>query len=130
MAGILGAALTVWVTFTPCFLWIFLGAPFIEHLRNNRMLTAALSAITAAVVGVVLNLALWFALHTVFAHVDIVTRFGFTLNIPDLHTLNLATLILAAGAMLMIFRFKLGMMPTLALCAAAGVAYQYLPEIL
>ena len=63
MAATLGGLLTTWVTFTPCFLWIFLGAPFIERLRNNQNLTAALSAITAAVVGVILNLAVWFGLH-------------------------------------------------------------------
>ena len=67
LAGVLGAALTTWVTFVPCFLWIFLGAPYVERLRRNRALSAALSAITAAVVGVVLNLAIWFGLHVVFA---------------------------------------------------------------
>jgi len=63
LAATLGAAITTWVTFVPCFLWIFLGAPYIEHLRDNKHLTAALSAVTAAVVGVVLNLAIWFAAH-------------------------------------------------------------------
>src|SRR5207247_1086984 len=63
LAGVLGAAVTVWATFAPCFLWILLGAPFIERLRGNRALAAALSGITAAVVGVMLNLAVWFALH-------------------------------------------------------------------
>jgi chromate transporter len=66
LAGTLGGLLATWVTFTPCFLWIFLGAPFVEKLRGNTALNAALSAITAAVVEVVLNLALWFAIHTVF----------------------------------------------------------------
>jgi len=66
LAATLGALLTTWVTFTPCFLWIFLGGPYIEKLRGNVRLTAALSAITAAVVGVVLNLAVWFALHALF----------------------------------------------------------------
>ena len=66
MAGTIGALLTTWVTFTPCFLWIFLGGPYIEKLRGNIRLTTALSAITAAVVGVVLNLAVWFALNTIF----------------------------------------------------------------
>ena len=125
LAGVLAATLTVWVTFAPCFLWIFLGAPYIEHLRNNRILTAGLSAITAAVVGVVLNLAIWFALHTLFAHVDIITRYGITLNIPDISSLNVATLILALAAMFMMFRFRLGMIPTLAICAIAGVGFRY-----
>src|ERR671932_304815 len=66
LAGTLGGLLATWVTFTPCFLWIFLGAPFIEVLRGNKAINAALSALTAAVVGVVLNLAIWFAIHTVF----------------------------------------------------------------
>src|SRR5262245_41232424 len=69
-AGVLGALITVWVTFVPCFLWIFLGAPYVERLRGNRALAGALAAITAAVVGVIANLALWFALHVLFARVD------------------------------------------------------------
>jgi chromate transporter len=126
LAGVLGATLTVWVTFIPCFLWIFLGAPYVEHLRNNCTLTAGLSAITAAVVGVVLNLAVWFGLHTLFSHVRISTYRGITLNIPDLHTLDIATLVLAIAAMVMMFRFKLGMIPTLAICSMAGIAYKFL----
>ena len=70
LAGMLGAALTVWVTFTPCFLWIFLGAPYIELTRKNERLKAALSGVTAAVVGVILNLSVWFGLHTIFSQVD------------------------------------------------------------
>lgn len=66
LAGTLGGLLATWVTFTPCFLWIFLGAPFVETLRGNKSLNAALSAITSAVVGVILNLAVWFAIHTIF----------------------------------------------------------------
>ncbi|HMP06590.1 MAG TPA: chromate transporter, partial [Lacipirellulaceae bacterium] len=69
-AGLLGSVITTWVTFAPCFLWIFLGAPYIERLRGHRPLNAALSAVTAAVVGVVLNLSIWFAIHSVFGHVD------------------------------------------------------------
>ncbi len=68
-AGVLGAAMTTWATFAPCFLWIFAGAPFIEQLRGNRQLAGALAAITAAVVGVILNLAVWFALHVLFHQV-------------------------------------------------------------
>ena len=66
LAGTLGGLLATWVTFVPCFLWIFLGAPFMEKLRGNKSLKRRLSAITAAVVGVILNLAIWFAIHTVF----------------------------------------------------------------
>ena len=68
-AGILGAAMTTWVTFTPSMLWIFAGAPFVEQLRGNRHLSGALAAITAAVVGVILNLTVWFALHVLFGQV-------------------------------------------------------------
>ena len=76
LAGTLGGLLATWVTFAPCFLWIFLGAPFIETLRGNKALAGALSAITAAVVGVILNLSIWFAIHTLFREVVHVRRFG------------------------------------------------------
>lgn len=69
-AGILGSLITIWVTFLPCFLWIFLGAPYIEYLRGHRLLSLSLSAITAAVAGVIVNLALWFSIHTLFAEVQ------------------------------------------------------------
>src|SRR5262245_11826765 len=75
LAGTLGGLLATWVTFTPCFLWIFLGAPFIEKLRGNVRLNAALSALTAAVVGVVLNLAIWFAIHSIFRQTVTVRAF-------------------------------------------------------
>ncbi|SDH17233.1 Chromate transporter [Pelagibacterium luteolum] len=82
LAGTLGGLLTTWVTFTPCFLWIFLGAPFVERLRENRALAASLSTITAAVVGVVLNLAVWFGLHVIFREVETLSGFGFTIDVP------------------------------------------------
>src|SRR5258705_8023424 len=69
LAATLGGLLATWVTFTPSFLWVFAGAPFVERLRGNKALSAALAAITAAVVGVILNLAVWFAIHTVFTEV-------------------------------------------------------------
>jgi len=121
LAGILAGLLTTYVTFAPCFLWIFLGAPFIESLRGNKALAGALAAISAAVVGVILNLAIWFALHTLFDQVDQRDVIGLRLEIPVLHSLNLASLALTAGAMLAIFRLKIGMLPTLGLCAASGV---------
>ena len=122
-AGTLGAAVTTWVTFAPCFLWIFLGAPYIEALRGNRNLTAALSAITAAVVGVVLNLAVWFTVNTVFGQVDDVYALGMHLLVPVWGTLNLPSLAIAAFAALAIFRWKLSMLKTIAASAALGVAY-------
>lgn len=120
-AGTLGGLLTTWVTFVPCFLWIFLGAPFVEALRGNKALGGALSAITAAVVGVVLNLAVWFALHVLFGRLEPLRLLGATLEIPVLSTVNLPSLVLTAGAMLAVFRFKVGMIPVLLACSAAGL---------
>jgi len=121
LAGVLGGLLTTWVTFVPCFLWIFLGAPFVETLRGNKALSAALATITAAVVGVVLNLAVWFALHVLFAEVREVRVLGLTLDVPTLSSVNLASLALTAAALVAVFRFKAGMIPVLAACSAAGV---------
>lgn len=121
MAGTLGGLLTTWVTFTPCFLWIFLGAPFIERLRDNKVLTAALTAITAAVVGVIMNLAVWFGLHVVFDEVQTITSFGLDLDVPVWSTLNLSAGALVLAALVAVFRFKLGPVTVLAGCAAAGL---------
>ena len=123
LAGTLGGLLTTWVTFTPCFLWIFLGAPFAERLRGNRALGAALSAISAAVVGVILNLALWFALHTTFADVRVWRGAGLRLEIPVAASVDWAALLLAAAAAVALFRFRVGTLPLLAGCAAAGLAW-------
>jgi chromate transporter len=123
-AGFLGAMITTWVTFVPCFLWIFLGGPYIEALRGNRSLSAALSAITAAVVGVIMNLAVWFGLHVVFGKVNEVQAAGMTLQIPVWKTLDGAALILAAAALVAMLRFKIGMIPTLAFSATIGAVYK------
>jgi chromate transporter len=122
LAGTLGGLLATWVTFTPCFLWIFLGAPFVEQLRGNKALSAALSAITAAVVGVILNLAIWFAIHTVFRQTTPVRAFPFSFEAPVLASLDIWALVLSVAAAFAIFRFKVGMIPTLAGCCAAGIA--------
>jgi chromate transporter len=122
LAGTLGGLLATWVTFTPCFLWIFLGAPYIEKLRGNKALSAALSAITAAVVGVVLNLAIWFAIHTVFRQTIPVRAFPLTFDAPNLPSVDVWALVLSVAAAIAIFRFKAGMIQTLAACCAAGVA--------
>jgi chromate transporter len=123
LAGVLGSAVTTWVTFVPCFLWIFLGAPYIEALRGNRALSSALTGITAAVVGVILNLAVWFALHTLFGEVDEVRRAGLRLLVPVWSTLDPAALVIAMGAFLALFRWKIGMLKTLAASAAAGLVW-------
>jgi chromate transporter len=121
LAGTLGGLLATWVTFTPCFLWIFLGAPFIEKLRGNARLNAALSAITAAVVGVVLNLAIWFAIHSIFRQTVPVRAFPFAFDAPVLASVDGWALALALAAAIAIFRFKVGMIPTLLTCCLAGV---------
>jgi chromate transporter len=123
IAGTFGGILATWVTFTPCFLWIFLGAPYIETLRGNKALSAALATITAAVVGVVLNLAVWFALHVLFAQLTELRWFGLRLDVPALASVNVPSLILTLGALLAVFRFKIGMIPVLATCSAIGLLY-------
>jgi chromate transporter len=123
LAGTLGALLTTWVTFVPCFLWIFLGAPFMETMRSNRALSAALAAITAAVVGVILNLAVWFALHVLFRELYEARGFGMTVDVPVLSSVNLDSLILTVGAMVAVFRFKIGMLTVLAGCSLIGLVY-------
>jgi chromate transporter len=122
MAGTLGGLLATWVTFTPCFLWIFLGAPFIEVLRGNRALNGALSAITAAVVGVVLNLAIWFAIHSIFRDTVPIRAFPLSFEAPRLASVDWLALALSVAAAVAIFRFKVGMIPTLAACCGVGLA--------
>jgi chromate transporter len=126
LAATLAGMLTTWVTFVPCFMWIFLGAPFVEALRGNRALGGALAAITAAVVGVILNLAVWFALHVLFAEVNEVRVLGLTLDVPEPGSLRVASSLLTAGAVVAIFRFNAGMIVTLAACAGLGVIYYLL----
>ena len=123
LAGTLGGLLTTWVTFMPCFLWIFLGAPYIEALRGNRALTGALSAITAAVVGVILNLAIWFALHTLFDEVRELRTHGLRLDVPVPGSLDLSALLLTVAALVAVFRFRLGPVPVILGAAAVGLLY-------
>jgi chromate transporter len=129
LAGTLGGLLATWVTFTPCFLWIFLGAPFIETMRGNKGLAGALSAITAAVVGVILNLSIWFALHTVFRQTVPVRSSGLSFDMPVWSSIDLAALVLAIAAATAIFRFNMGMLTVLAGCCVAGVALRLLGGI-
>ncbi|GJE56638.1 MULTISPECIES: chromate efflux transporter [Methylobacterium] len=123
LAGILGGLLTTWVTFVPCFLWIFAGAPYVEALRGNRALSGALAAITAAVVGVILNLAVWFALHTLFARVAVLRPgLGLAIEVPVPASVNGPAFLLTLAAVVAVLRFKSGMIPTLLACSAVGVA--------
>ncbi|WP_425375440.1 chromate efflux transporter [Rhizobium chutanense] len=122
-AATLAAILTTWVTFVPCFLWIFLGAPFIEKLRGNAALAGAMSAITAAVVGVILNLAIWFGVHTLFAEVAAVQLGGLRLDIPVLQSAVPAAMALSVAAAIAIFRFKTSVITTLLACAITGMLW-------
>src|SRR5436305_5717001 len=98
LGGALGGLLATWVTFAPCFLWIFVGAPYIEALRGNKALAGALSAITAAVVGVILNLSIWFALHTIFRQTFPVHEFGLSFDAPVPTSIDFPALALSVAA--------------------------------
>jgi len=123
LAGVLGGFLAMWSTFVPPFIWIFLGGPYVESLIGNKSLNAALSAIAAAVVGVILNLAVWFALHTIFAHVATFGASFLSLPVPVLGTINWPAVVLTSAAIIATFRFKAGMLATFAACSALGVLY-------
>jgi chromate transporter len=123
-SGIVGSVITVWATFAPCFLFIFVGAPFIETLRQNKSLSTTLSAITAAVVGVILNLAIWFALHVIFGVVNDVRIGVLHLSVPEWSTLNIPALILSVLAFFLTFRLHWGMFQTLGVCAGLGLIYR------
>ncbi len=123
-AALLGAAMTTWVTFAPSFLFIFVGAPYVEALRRNRALNAALSAVTAAVVGVILNLALWFGLHTIFATVERSGIGPLSFDMPSLNSIDPMAAVLSLAALIAVLRFKIGMVWTLASCALIGALYR------
>ena len=121
-AAVVGALLTTWVTFVPCFLFIFLGAPYVERLRGNRSLSAALTGITAAVVGVIANLAVYFAVHTLFA-TSHPWRWGpLRLELPELTSLRPTALAITVVALVLIFRLRWSVPRTLAVCAGLGLA--------
>jgi chromate transporter len=126
VAGLLGSFLTTWVTFVPCFLFIFVGAPWIEHLRGRASLTAALSGITAAVVGVILNLAVWFSLHVLFAELHEVRAYGLRLLVPEWASIDPAALLITLGSFASLFLLKWGMIRTLLLAAGAGLLYGWI----
>jgi chromate transporter len=121
-AGVLGAAMTTWVTFVPSMLWIFAGAPFVEQLRANRRFSAAIAAITAAVVGVILNLSVWFALHVLFARIEERHAGWLRWYAIDVTSVDLTVLVLALIAAALVFVFHRGLVATVAIMAALGVA--------
>jgi chromate transporter len=121
--GLIGAAVTLWATFAPCFLWIFTGAPYVERLSANPRLAAALAGVTAAVVGVILNLSLWFAMHVLFSNVAAVWHGPLRLWEPKLASLNIEALLLSGLAALLLLRLHFGVVSTLALTALAALAW-------
>lgn len=120
LAGLFASLLTLWVTFAPCFLWIFLGAPYVERVRAVPTLNGALAAITAAVVGVILNLALWFALHSIFRELRLWEMGPLSLSLPVGASIDWLALALTAAALVAMLRFKTGMIVTLASAALLG----------
>ncbi len=125
LMGLAGAAVTLWVTFAPCFLWIFTGAPYIERLGANRRLSGALSGVTAAVVGVILNLALWFALHVLFGKVEAVSHGPVRLWTPDLATFDWQAAALSALAALLLLWRHANIITVLGVSAALGLVMRF-----
>jgi chromate transporter len=123
-SGLFGAGICLWVTFVPCFLWIFLGAPYIEALRSSKALNAGLKCITAAVVGVILNLSVWFALHVLFVQLEHVELGPIALDVPVFATLDVVSALLAAGAVVALIRFNVSMPIVLAIGALLGLVYR------
>jgi chromate transporter len=121
VAATLAALLTTWVTFVPCFVFIFLGAPYVERLRGNHALSAALAGITAAVVGVIANLALFFAVHTLFDETTVVAWGPVSLELPVLASLRPVSVVIGLVATLLLFRLKWSVLRTLGVCALLGL---------
>ena len=122
LAGLLGALIVLWVTFVPCFLWIFALAPWMDRLERVQGLQGGLAAITAAVVGVIANLSLWFALHVLFARLERVTAGPVRVELPDPASFDAAAAAIAAAAFILKFALRRGPLITLAVCAALGLA--------
>lgn len=122
VAGIVGSSLVVWVTFVPCFLFVFLGAPYVERLRTNRSLSAAMSAVSAAVVGVIANLSVYFSLHTLFVNTTH-TNYGILrITLPAWDSVNVRALVLTALACVLVFRYKWSTVRVMLMLAAVGCA--------
>ncbi len=124
--GIAATAITLWMTFAPCFVFVFLGAPLIERLAGNRALSGAMAAITAAVVGVIGNLAIWFALHVLFSQVEEVRLGWLAFDAPALASADPWAMALAAVAAVSLLWLKLGVLRTLGICALVGLALRML----
>jgi len=120
VAAVIGSTLVVWVTFVPCFLFVFLGAPHIEGLRKNRSVSAGLTAVTAAVVGVIANLSVYFALHTIFEKTHNYSRGIIQTTIPDWGTLNIRSGLLTIVAAVLVFKYKRSTVQVMGICAITG----------
>jgi chromate transporter len=123
LMAVLGAAVTLWATFAPCFLWIFAGAPYLERLNAEPRLKSALAAVTAAVVGVILNLTVWFAVHVLFARVEVLSAGPLHVNVPRLSSLDIEAAALSAFAFVLIFAMRRSILFTLAACTLAALAW-------
>lgn len=126
LMGLMGAAVTLWATFAPCFLWVFTGAPFIERLQRMPRLSGALQGVTAAVVGVILNLSVWFGLHVFFAEVNAIHVGPLTLWKPAIGTVNGTSVVLALIAALALLRLHLGLALTLVITGGLSLAWHLL----
>ncbi|MEM7720500.1 MAG: chromate efflux transporter [Pseudomonadota bacterium] len=126
--GFLAAAVTLWVTFMPCFLWIFAGAPYVERLLHMPRLSGALHAITAAVVGVILNLSLWFSAHVVFRDIGTTSIGPFQFITPTLSSIDVLAAGIAVVSAVLLLRVRIGIVPTLAVGAALGM-FSLLPGV-
>jgi chromate transporter len=124
VAGIIGSLVVTWVTFVPSFLWVFVGAPYIEYLRGRTSLTATLSAVTAAVVGVIVNLGLWFAVNTLFESVYLFEDYGMRLLLPVVSSINVAAVGITIFAGVLHLRFNQSILRTIGAGVLAGIVYE------
>lgn len=125
LAGVLASVLVTWVTYLPSFLFIFTGAPYIEYLRGNKSLSTALSGITAAVVGIILNLGIWFSLHTLFAKVDEVLAGPLHLPLPVWNTVEWGAVFITVAALFFSFRLRWDMLRTIGVCIVLGLIFKF-----
>ena len=125
-AAIIASTLVTWVTYVPSFFFVFVGAPYVERLRGNRRVTDALTAITAAVVGVIANLGVYFAIHTLFSDVRERSPGPFRFGLPMWHSFSPAAAVVSALGFLLVFRLRWSVLRVLGACAAVGGAIRLL----
>jgi chromate transporter len=125
LSAFIGSVLTTWMTFAPCFLWIFTFAPYVEFIRGQKLLTDGLAAISASVVGVIANLSLWFVLKALFEKSQTITSYGLHFDYPLLNSINWYALMICVVALLMQFVFKQGLYRILTVSMILGMIVQY-----